>query len=130
VGLALGSSHNLHSLDLGCNRIRNKGAESIFKALFQKDRELKLQVLGLKNNFFNDKAFHSLADLLERSLSRENNNSFSLLSMLVSGNEISLCELKAILKTTQKHEIPFYLDAFDRLKMNLDNVLFLSNIDK
>jgi hypothetical protein len=54
----------LEVLDLGHNRIRNKGALAIAKALFEEGRPSKLRVLSLKNNFINEKSFKEYVKLI------------------------------------------------------------------
>lgn len=48
---------SLEQLDLGCNRIRNKGASAIAESILSNNSVSPMKVLGLKNNFISEKGF-------------------------------------------------------------------------
>ena len=50
-------NHGLQLLDIGCNRIRNKGATAIANGILGMGSESRLRVLSVKNNFINEKGF-------------------------------------------------------------------------
>ena len=69
LGEALRQNSVLEELDLGCNRIRNKGARAIAQGIMGENSNSKLRVLGLKNNFINEKGFKTFVELFQHSFS-------------------------------------------------------------
>ena len=49
--------------------------------------------------------------------------------LLLAGNDLSLFELKHLQKAIKDRRVHFFLDSFERIYRNEDNVLFLSEVN-
>jgi hypothetical protein len=56
----------------------------------------------------------------------EDLSKLQLKCVFLAGNDISLFELKHLQRVLKDRKVEFYLDSFERIYRNEDNVLFLS----
>ena len=64
IAEGLKGNSSLETLDIGLNRIRNKGAIAIAQSILSEDSKSKVMSLSLKNNFFNEKGFKEFIKLI------------------------------------------------------------------
>ncbi|CDW80044.1 ubiquitin-conjugating enzyme family protein [Stylonychia lemnae] len=127
-GLKVNSS--LDVLDLGHNRLRNKGCTAIAKAILEEGSQSQLKVLFLKNNFIADKSFKEIVKMIaERCGPLANLASFQLKGLFLAGNDTSLFEIKRLQKNVLERRVDLFVDSFDRIKRNLDECLFISDVN-
>ena len=123
-GLANNSS--LKHLDLGHNRLRNKGLRALAEGIYGEGSKCKLEVLCLKNNFFTEKGFKSLVSPLLEICAPLSEKVLHLRSLHISGNDVSLFELKHLQRIVENR---VFVDSFERIRRNEDNCLFLSEVN-
>jgi hypothetical protein len=128
-GLKVNTS--LHVLDLGCNRIRNKGAVAIAQAIFSPDSNSNLEVLLLKSDFINEKGFKPfVSGILDKVGPLSHKGDLRLSALSIAGNQISLFEFQHLYKVLKQQNVPLFVDAFNRIKNNQDSCLFLSEVNR
>ena len=66
MGTGLLNNDTLEVLDIGCNRIRNKGVKAIIQGILGTESKSIIKILGLKNNFINDKGFKEVMLLIKQ----------------------------------------------------------------
>ena len=116
-------------LDLGCNCLRNKGAQALAKALFDEGSVSRLEVISLKNNFINEKGFKPLISGISSKIGPMSDKELSLKALLMAGNDISLYELRFLERVLKEMNWDLYVDSLERLKFNTDAALFFSGVN-
>jgi len=102
-------TETLEFLDVGYNRIRNKGLDSITKAMVD-NKNCKLTTIGLKFNFISE---NHVIEMLKALKAKKD---YQLSQVYLKNNNINEFGLKTLYKAYNDNQCKAYIDLFDKFK--------------